>query len=653
MKNILTIKRIQIKNFRSIESADISADRLNVIVGLNDNGKSNVLRALDLFFTGGQRADFRYAFDRDFCFSSIVGKNKAKQIVITLTIQPPEGYQEGKMVVWTKVWRRDGFKDDMEKIYYLDGEEIQPRSRVRSLLRAIRFEYVPAIRGQEYFSHLLGNLHDILAETVASKMRSAASSFTETITASTLDIFDQIEHRIGIKSSIQLPADLRDLFSRLDFSSVFNGSLNMSLQQRGDGVKGRHIPILLKYLADQANHNKVPGRLPVYTIWGYEEPENNLELSMALKLAKSFLEYSADIQIFVTTHSPAFYSLLSDSPFGVKLLRVKYDNVAKFSSIASVEKNDVNGIDRDLGLIAFIAPYIALAVAEKNSLEDRMKMLSHHEKPVLFVEGISDEKIITKAFELLAPQLIDAIVVKSDAGEGGVAFVRDMLIAAAYLRRQMKSCGLFDCDDAGKKARTEFLASPNSSSGAIRSILVQRPDHFDWSNGSGLELSWDIEETLSYKCWEYAKDHNWLVARAKPVMIPYGQQISDTLGADLKDPKKSIYLEYEVSDEKKKNFATYICGLPSEDARSAFVGMKRTVDKISDFFWFGSPRSVVTKRPGQKKGGAKPKAGPSQRVWPCLICSSSLFGLSALRPHLFPLLLLARARREVASVGEF
>ena len=46
----MVIREIQIKNFRSIRNMTISARKHNVIVGLNDVGKSNILRALNLFF---------------------------------------------------------------------------------------------------------------------------------------------------------------------------------------------------------------------------------------------------------------------------------------------------------------------------------------------------------------------------------------------------------------------------------------------------------------------------------------------------------------------------------------------------------------------------------------------------------------------------
>ena len=44
------IREIRIKNFRSIVEATIPLDNFNIFVGLNDCGKSNVLKALNLFF---------------------------------------------------------------------------------------------------------------------------------------------------------------------------------------------------------------------------------------------------------------------------------------------------------------------------------------------------------------------------------------------------------------------------------------------------------------------------------------------------------------------------------------------------------------------------------------------------------------------------
>jgi predicted ATP-dependent endonuclease of OLD family len=87
----LRVKNISIRNFRSIvEANQIELDDLNVIVGNNDQGKSNILRALNLFFNHSRQIGAtKYNFQQYFCLFAKKIKKKADEIVIELTIQPP------------------------------------------------------------------------------------------------------------------------------------------------------------------------------------------------------------------------------------------------------------------------------------------------------------------------------------------------------------------------------------------------------------------------------------------------------------------------------------------------------------------------------------------------------------------------------------
>lgn len=46
---MLKIKQIHIKNFRSIVNTILDVEEMNVFIGLNDAGKSNVLKAINFF----------------------------------------------------------------------------------------------------------------------------------------------------------------------------------------------------------------------------------------------------------------------------------------------------------------------------------------------------------------------------------------------------------------------------------------------------------------------------------------------------------------------------------------------------------------------------------------------------------------------------
>ena len=61
----MIIQRIEINNFRSLKSVDISCTDLLAILGRNGAGKSSVLHALDVFYnTAAQINEFDY-FDKD------------------------------------------------------------------------------------------------------------------------------------------------------------------------------------------------------------------------------------------------------------------------------------------------------------------------------------------------------------------------------------------------------------------------------------------------------------------------------------------------------------------------------------------------------------------------------------------------------------
>jgi len=86
------ITTVKIKNFRSILNETFALDNLNVLVGLNDSGKSNFLKALNLFFNQKTEPNSAFNFERDYCSFAIAPPKKAPEIIIELVFDPPENY---------------------------------------------------------------------------------------------------------------------------------------------------------------------------------------------------------------------------------------------------------------------------------------------------------------------------------------------------------------------------------------------------------------------------------------------------------------------------------------------------------------------------------------------------------------------------------
>lgn len=103
---------------------------------------------------------------------------------------------------------------------------------------------------------------------------------------------------------MRLPENLRKIFESLEINSG-----EIPLSRRGDGIKIRHIPMLLRFIAQKQDDLFTRGGVRYTHIWGFEEPENNVEMSAAFAMGDEFLDLIDDsdrFQLFLTTHSPIF-----------------------------------------------------------------------------------------------------------------------------------------------------------------------------------------------------------------------------------------------------------------------------------------------------------------------------------------------------------
>jgi predicted ATP-dependent endonuclease of OLD family len=88
----VTIRQIHIENFRSIQRLTIPADKLSVFVGKNDCGKSNILRALNLFFNGVTNPGHSFNFEDDYNLFVPERAKTAKEVIVRLELNIPSSY---------------------------------------------------------------------------------------------------------------------------------------------------------------------------------------------------------------------------------------------------------------------------------------------------------------------------------------------------------------------------------------------------------------------------------------------------------------------------------------------------------------------------------------------------------------------------------
>lgn len=581
------IKRIAIKNFRSIQNQVFDVKALTVLVGNNDIGKSNFLKALNLFFNGETEVGMPFNFKTDFCSFAQVSKKKAPQIVIELTFTPPRGFREERDVIWKKVWRREGLIENNKR--YSDRSPLESRKKIGYWLDQVNYSYVPAIKGQEYFSKLLADLHDVLAGTIEEELKIASSNFIDKIRDHTRRISKELFQRLGFESKLQIPTDLSVLFEVLDFETS-NPNGNISLKLRGDGIKVRHIPIILKFISEQRNFNRRKGAIKSSTIWGYEEPENNLELSRAFEHAKDFIEYSSNIQILITTHSPAFYSLKSNDESNAKVFIVKPDeNSPHSSSIAAFDDEDITTLDKEMGLLPFVTPHIKSLIEEKENLLQIIKSkeneLNKHNSNVLFVEGMTDKVIITKAIEIHDPSLLGAFEIMAGNGYDWVA---DMTISWFYSRKSLLAVALFDQDSAGAAGRNRVTKSVKESNRNFRLMDLPKVPHLRSIFNKGIKLPYAIEDLFPEHILRHAKQQGWLEFKTS-VMSNSNFNDPHTTFEDycrhqLNFNEGELLYLYKIKMIKKDAFTKFVTRLTEQDVIDAFEPFKDLVTQIRQKF---------------------------------------------------------------------
>lgn len=588
----MPLENIRVKNFRSLRDVPFDAKDLTVFVGCNDEGKSNLLRALDLFFNGDRRDGYKLNWQRDFCAFAKTPKNKAPQIEITLTFKLPGTFSLGEPVLWQRVWRQDGLSKDEMRL--LSGKELPSRSKAYAFLKAIRYDYVPAIKGSEYFERILSAVYDMLDATVRNDIRSAAAGFTVEIQRHTKGILADLEAQLGLKSEIELPTDLRQLFSELEFRSEVGGH-RVGLSQRGDGIKVRHIPVILRWLADQANHLSAPGKPRVVTIWGYEEPENNLETRKCFELAEFFIANSSSVQTFLTTHSPVFYSVFTGAHDDVKVLEVQLDPVTgtALTSRAIGVPSDVDALHSSIGFLDLLEPHVRDWKRRVDQLEHRLIEGLELNHPTIFVEGPTDKIILGAILKRHFPTCGDVRIVCATSNGGGHSWVKDSLIAWHHRRGPKRAVGLFDGDVAAQESLDEFVEIVESRSKSAHRALQLRLKPAGVSLEivrAKIKVPVAIEEVCPRECWAKASAEGWLEARPNLNTLYKFEEadvtFTDWMRCKLPDDELRTIATMRIATDFKEKFAKYVasrindsnCGFDFEPLRALMESLLAKVD---------------------------------------------------------------------------
>ncbi|MDE7073788.1 MAG: ATP-binding protein [Odoribacter sp.] len=468
------IQQIEITNFRSIKSAKINCSEYNLFCGLNDVGKSNILKALNLFFN--QETDFKTPFDfsvdyNKYALAEAQTSKKKKQLIkIKVTFNKPKSY---KSIPNSTFYIEKTFdRNDMTgtgSIKYSE-ESAAARTAISRLYNQIRYVYIPALKGKDVVQYLLGLLGEqqLIGSTQIEDLNKSINDTTKDLS----ELLQQSNIAIGV--SFGLPTLLSDFWQQLSVGTTYEYTTSLErelakrksntihlnpaayqipLTMRGDGIKSKFLPPILTWLQ---NHNKQQ------FIWGIDEPENSLEFRAAEELSYLFgNKYALTSQIFATSHSMAFINPRRTDkikPVIFKTIKANLgetvlENITNLYSEQNREEllNEIGVLAIQKELITTFRQKIEEKEKAKKVLEqainDIKTKLTAITKPLVITEGQTDIIHILKAKEKLGIADVEFDRIEPDCQPSGDCDLLELLKHISKVHHNHTIIGIFDRDN--------------------------------------------------------------------------------------------------------------------------------------------------------------------------------------------------------------
>ena len=304
----MQIVKLEIKNFRALESVDIRLNKCSVLIGENDVGKTSVLTALDRFFECKKISDPDDFFRRD--------TSKAIELTVDLSIADGEDSLKPYLRDDGCVRAKRTFTFEKAPDTFLikvDHTAVKcPKDIAERWLSSDNFHFVPvrrdlAVQFSMTKTALLGKM---IRNAMRERLKGAdASQSLDTlktalkgaIEPSRLALEQLVREQLHNQALEVLFAEMEiDPLEGVGFSVRIKDDKKMEtpMEYRGAGTQNNLIIALFRLIAKM--------ELRPDFIIAMEEPENSLHPKAQRQLFAVLQEIGAKNQTIVTTHSPVF-----------------------------------------------------------------------------------------------------------------------------------------------------------------------------------------------------------------------------------------------------------------------------------------------------------------------------------------------------------
>lgn len=380
----MKLKSLTIRNYRSITNAyKIKIEDYMILVGKNNEGKSNILKAIQIAFNiirNYRRLShlfiprMEYDFNEDFPISLQNDKRlKDKKTVFKLDLElSDEEYSE-----FYEIYKTNFTKDFSINIEIKDraasltipkkGENPNNYNKIvenvcQYISNNISVQYIPAIRVQKDSIEVVDSLIDLELNNISDERYIEAKKIVDKYHN---DKIQQLEDRLKSPLKVFLPNIKSIKFEtkergtyglRRDIEIYVDDGVLTPLRKKGDGVKSLFSIALLSKVESK--------RTRIILI---DEPENHLHPAAIHYINSVISDLSSNNQIIISSHNPIFVDRL---------------NIENNIIVENGKANPATKIDD-------IRKNIGVRCSDNLTYSDY----------VIVVEGLSDKVLLTKYLE--------------------------------------------------------------------------------------------------------------------------------------------------------------------------------------------------------------------------------------------------------------
>jgi len=446
------ISEITIDSFRSINDARLrDLGDFTALAGLNNSGKSNVLRALNAFFTEFTDGESKLSVDADY-FRPNLKKKKAKRIRISVQFSLPasfrfrqgiEAVQEflgGVDFEIAKEWDRSG----AAPAYFLNDAAVglADRTKIDQFLSLISFRYIPnRVLPLDVIRREHQALRDVLVRRLSRRSEDDHATF-EALRIKSAALIKHLSSRIHgacpdvADVRLATPSSWRDMVFAFGYRLI-SGDIEVDDAAQGSGIQSLLMLETLS-LIDRDYFQQFGWKQA--SVWALEEPESSLHSSLEAQVASFLADISTDVssrlQVIATTHSDLVLQYSDRAVFVVK-----ENNASSFTENATkrqvLERAAISGISR------WVHPILASPL-----------------DPIVLVEGKSDFLFLQQALALHDPTLRATVTYLEQLQGGNVTGGAEELLKyiksnLSALRTRLATAPVIvvlDWDSASKRA---------------------------------------------------------------------------------------------------------------------------------------------------------------------------------------------------------